>query len=135
MKTLKLKVKETQEFISNYGSSHKEAVIIVTAVNNNIMDKKLDIAFKVYNSINDLEKQPIDFGFILSFSGENTDETTVNSTTGEVIRWGTPCYSEVLKYFDIVDEGIALASLEVEMWFLNKVEFQSKQLVEQWEVF
>ena len=133
MKVLKLKIK--QEFETNFGSKHSEAVLIVSAVNNNIVEKKLDILFQVYNSENDLDKQPIDFGFMLSFNEKDNEETIVNPNTGEVIKWGKPNYTEVLNYFDIVDEGIVFTNEQVAVWFLNKLEFQNKKLAEQWEIY
>jgi hypothetical protein len=133
MRILKLKTKNG--FVSVFGAEHKEAVLIVSQVNNNIVAKKLEIFLQVYNSENDIGKQPVDFGFLLSFDENITKETIINPNNGEVIQWGTPSYTEVLQFFDIVDEGIVLNSPEVEMWFLNNVEFQSKKLVEQWEIF
>lgn len=133
MKTLKLKVKENQKFISNFGSEHSEAIMVVSCVNNNIIAKRLDVLFSVYNSENDKNKQPIDYGFTLSFDEIKSVKTIVNPNTGEVMQWGTPTYTEVLQYFDITENGIELANEQVEAWFLNKVEFQNKKLVEQWE--
>lgn len=134
MKKLKLKLKEGKEFTSFFGSNHSEAVIVVSAINNDICNKKLDIFFLVYNTENDLDKQPIDNGFILSFDEIKHVKTIVNPDTGEVLRWGTPTYTEVLSFFSINAQGIVLNSSQVEMWFLNKVEFKGEKLVNNWEI-
>lgn len=132
MKPLKLKAKENKPFISGFGIEHKDAVIIVSAVNNNIIDKNVDIFFTVYNSENDVDKKPIDNGFILSFNENESEETIINPQTGEVIKWGKPNYTTVLQYFDIVDKGIILSSEQVEAWFLQKTEFKGEPLQDNW---
>lgn len=134
MKKLKLKLKEGKEFTSLFGSNHSEAVIVVSAINNDISNKKLDIFFLVYNTENDLDKQPIDNGFMLSFDEIKNVKTIVNPDTGEVLQWGTPTYTEVLSFFSINAQGIVLNSSQVEMWFLNKVEFKGEKLVNNWEI-
>lgn len=134
MKNLKLKLKEGKEFTSLFGSKHQSAIIIVSSVNNNIVDKRLDIGFMVYNSENDLDKQPLDYGFTISFDEQTSMKTVINPDTAEVLQWGTPTYIEVLSFFDIVDNGIAIKSPEVEAWFLNKVEFKGDKLVDNWEI-
>lgn len=134
MKVLKLKAKKNKPFISGFGSEHKDAVIVVSAVNNNIIDKKLDVFFTVFNSLNDLDQKPVDFGFVLSFHENESKETVINPNTGEVVSWGTPNYTTVLNYFDITEDGIVLINEEVEKWFLKKTEFKEEILDENWQI-
>lgn len=130
---LQLKRKENSPFISETGSAHSDAVLVVANVTNNIIDERLQIGFLVFNSINDLDKKPIDAGLSLSFDQIDTSETIVNTNTGEVIKWGKPSYTDVLALFNIVDNGIALTSVQAEAWLLNGVEFKNGVLNENWE--
>ncbi|MGY0426334.1 MAG: hypothetical protein ACWIPI_05825 [Polaribacter sp.] len=131
---LQLKSKVKTPFISETGSTHTNAVLIVSNVINNIIDKQLQISFLVFNSINDIHKKPIDGGFSLSFNQKETSETIVNTKTGEVIKWGKPSYTDVLALFNIVDNGIVLTSEQAEAWLLNGTEFKTGTLNKGWEL-
>tara|TARA_B110000967_G_scaffold209539_1_gene266149 strand:+ start:1058 stop:1471 length:414 start_codon:yes stop_codon:yes gene_type:complete len=131
---LRLKRKAKHPFVSETGSSHKEAVLIVSNVSNNIIDKQLQIGFLVFNSVNDINKKPIDGGFSLSFDQDDFSETVVNTQTGEVIKWGQPSYANVLALFNIVDDGITLTSKQAEDWLLNSVVFKNEILNKGWEL-
>jgi hypothetical protein len=131
---LRLKAKKGKPFISQFGSEHADACLCISTVSNYISIKKLDILFQVYNSENDIDKQPIHVGFLLSFDERETAPTITNPMTGEVLRWGTPTYTEVLEYFDVVDQGIILKKPEVEMWFLNRVTFLNEPLINNWDI-
>ncbi|MDB4157985.1 hypothetical protein N9609_00690 [bacterium] len=130
---LQLKRKENSPFISETGSTHTDAVLVVSNITNNIIDKQLQIGFLVFNSINDLDKKPIDAGLSLSFDQIDTSETIVNPDTGEVIKWGKPSYTDVLALFNIVDDGIILTSVQAEALLLNGVEFKNEALIQNWE--
>lgn len=131
---LQLKRKENSPFISETGSTHTDAVLVVSNITNHIIDKQLQVGFLVFNSINDLDKKPIDAGFVLSFDQIDNSESIVNPNTGEVIDWGKPSYTDGLALFNIVDNGIVLTSENSEAWLLNGVEFKNKILSESWEL-
>lgn len=132
-KILKLKVKNETPFISNTGTTSNDAVLIVSRIENDIIDKQLNLYFTVFNSTEDLLKRPIDNGFILAFNKFNKEETIIDSKTGQVIKWGYPSYTEVLNMFDITENGIVLSNPLAKQWFLNTVKFKGKLLKENWE--
>jgi hypothetical protein len=134
MKTLQLTIKENTPFISNTGSAHSNAILIVSGIENQIIDKRLTIRFLMFNSINDLDKTPIDGGFLLEFDTQSIKKTITNPDTGAVIQWGYPSYTEVLSLFDIVDDGIVLTSPQAEYWLLESVNFKNQLLGKNWEL-
>ena len=133
MKILQLKRKQNTPFISDTGSSHNNAVLIVSGIENQIIDKHLRVRFLVFNSIDDLDKKPIDTGFVLSFDMIDTTDTIIHPDTKEVIKWGKPNYIDVLAFFNIVDDGIILTSVQAEAWLLNGIEFKNEALNQNWE--
>ena len=133
MKKLVLQSREGFPYLSKFGTEHREAVIVVSTINNNIIKKTLSLDFLVFNDSNSLEKQELDFAFNLHFDNQDVEETIVNQETGEVI-WGKPSYDQVVSLFEIQNDGIYIKDDKTEMWFLNKVEFENKKLIEEWEI-
>jgi len=133
-KRLQLKRKQNTPFISDTGSLHNDAVLIVSSIDNQIIDKRLNIRFIAFNSINDLAKKPIDPGFVLAFDMIDTSDTIIHPDTKEVVKWGKPSYTDVLALFNIVDNGIILTSEQAESWLLNGVEFKNEALNKEWEL-
>jgi hypothetical protein len=131
MKILKLKTKTP--FIASTGSNHENAVIIVSSIENNIINKELIIRFSIFNSLSDVGKLPIDSGFMLRFK-KVSDIPTLYDNNGSVIRLGEPNYDEVLNLFELSNEGIIIKNSDVENWFLTMVSFQGKSLSENWEI-
>lgn len=134
MKILQLKPKQGKPFISETGTTHSDAVMVVSNVINRIIDKHLTVSFLVFNSINDVGKAPIDLGFSLSFRQDDVSETILDPQTNDVVEWGKPSYNDVLDMFDIVDNGIILNSGLAEQWFLGSVKFRGDMLSENWEL-
>ena len=132
MRKLKLKRKKGLPFISNSGSNHPDAVLVVSKVVNEIIDKRLQIVLTVFNSIDDLNKKSLDLGKSLNFDENNFAETKFDEE-GNVESWGVPKYSEVLALFNIVDDGIVIISPQAEAWLLNGVEFKNEALNQNWE--